>query len=180
MAKKGEIGRKKQTKASISAFIVLIVIAIIAVYLLSVPANVAHTFSCSSIYGYSCSNLTYSSLTGNLTGVINQNTGQTWTAWAIVYAPDGVSQSTSGIPDVSFSSISNSPLSSGQSVEITLPVSEKHTPIGTRISGSIWICYAIDQDITGMVGALGTCTPLGNRSATVKYIKIAKLIEAAT
>ena len=123
--------------------------------------------------GYFCENVVYSNSTSNLTVLMAQNTWQTWTGWAVGYASNTTTLNTNGIPSITFSPVPGAArLVSGQKVQLSINVSPGSRPNATSLylmSGSIWVCYTKDSGVTGMIGGKGTCTPIGNVNAVVKY-----------
>lgn len=140
-------------------------------------------FNCGTIYGYNC-NPAYHAATGYLSVTIKQNTQHTWTGWAIAYAPNGKGTMINGVPNVTFSEIPNAtalpPLVNVVVSGNILMASNGMVPIGTPTAGTIWICYTTANNVTGMLGGRGTCTPIGNQSAQVTFIQLAKLNTQAT
>lgn len=173
-----------------SAFILFVVLTVLFSYLfiqlsslvfqsMSTPIR---NFGCISLYGFNCSNLIYNHLSGNLSVTIGQNTGVTWTAWGIGYASNMTNLSSFGIPEILFSSVVNlenvnsNALISGQTIRLTnnlIHASSQNTTIGNYATGYLWACYTTSSGVTGMFGDFGFCTPLGNSTAIVKYVKIA-------
>ncbi len=170
---------RKPIKKLLILFLLFVVILIGICFVLSLgyynPGSTAgvYNFKCASFYGYYCNHPVFDPGSGNLTLTLAQYTGKNWTGWAIGYEPVGANVLTSGLPDAVFSSVSGlSNLSSAQIVQITLSVlrlSLMHNPVG----GNLWVCYSNSRGVTGIRGGLGTCVPMGNQSASVKFIQIA-------
>jgi hypothetical protein len=167
-------------------FVVLILVLFVIVCLsffipvFSVPGVLG--INCVANTGFYCSDLKYLHVTGNLIVTVGQNTGDSWSAWAIGYAPNGT-ETLSGIPKIRFSAVPNSSkLYSGQRINITsdiLSVSSPKTTIGMYTSGGIWVCFSKANNVT-IIGGIGGCTPQGNSSAKVYYVEIATLYAKAS
>ena len=118
----------------------LFVVAVIASLNLNIGAGQPQmNFSCTAI-GLSCTGLNYSHVTGNLTMIITQNSGQDWINVSIAFVPSGSSynwsstENTYSIPDT---------LQSGKQVVVTIPVSGP-VPKGQQTMGVIWLKYQKD------------------------------------
>lgn len=175
---------KKKRLFTIIAIIVVIVVVIgLGIYVLIPGPDLATHSPCVAIPGYYCSSMIYSHVTGNLTGQIGEQNGN-WTGWAIAYAPENTRLNSNNIPNVMFSEVPNVIIiNSGTHIYIpngVLPVSGKNTSIRSETIGWIWACYTISSGVIGMTGGVGSCTPIGNKSATVNFTRIAIIDITAT
>lgn len=144
--------------------------------------------SCVAGPGFSCSNIFYSHSTNQLLATIGQSTGATWAASIFAYVPAGTSVLASGVPVSVFSyrnyqNESNpGPLTSGQKTTTTFTLGNVPANTGTVAVGSIWACYAINNNetpgpITIIENQSGGCIPSVGQAY---YVEIATINATAS
>lgn len=112
--------------------------------------------TCIAGAGYLCSSPQYSHSTGNIVVTIGQSTGIGWTSVNVVYIPQGTPNYASGAPAVSFNAfpantiLSSSGLANGGEQSFTLPATTPNVPVGTAITGTIWVQYVTKNYNTGV------------------------------
>ncbi len=158
------------------SLLIVVFLALVSINLFSVPGAIG--VNCTAKSNFYCTELFYSHHTGNLTIIVRQNTGQTWTGWAIGYAPNET-YALVGMPTVNFVTVPNStPFYSGHSIKIPsgiLFASQPETIVGTSTVGGLWVCYTKSKGVTNILGGNSICIPQGNSSAIVEYTEIATL-----
>ena len=124
---------------------VVIVIAVLALYfLLSYSSKTTSQFQA------------YNHTSGNLTVVISQSTGSSWSVAYFLFVPAGT-QYSNGVPLVNWNASVLLPnvFASGSSVSVTLPVSGP-VAIGTHVSGTVWSKYQFNVGGTFYYLKVGT------------------------
>ena len=128
--------------------------------------------SCIPISGFYCSSITYSHATGNSLITVGQNPAQ-WTAWAALFAPTGIPMTANAPAEMFYAEVGT--LRSGRADD------GKHTcdraqPKGSRIAGTVWICYTTTVGAKLAASTLGSCKSKDH----VSYAQMAMLTASST
>jgi hypothetical protein len=135
--------------------ILIIVIVMVGIVTLGLFNGLGSTpTSCTTVAGYSCSQIIYSHTTGTVTFLFSQSSGVTWAAANVYFIPNTNGSNSGGIPltiinsptsgntiGYTQSNPAGSGLASGQITPITLTVSGPNVAIGSAVEGKLWIAY---------------------------------------
>lgn len=125
---------------------------------------------CSASKYFTCNNTVYSKGSQTLSFTMSENTGTSWSSFAVAFAPQGTVLS-GGVPQgITFYTTN---LTAGNNVGASLqpgvPLNVKLTGVstGSRAVGTIWVCYANSGIL--YAGAAG-CTTVGGVAAQYQTI----------
>jgi uncharacterized protein (UPF0333 family) len=130
------------------------------------------TKGCAASKYFTCSNVGYAN--GNLSLSITQDTGTSWSAFGVAYAPAGTPISQGTPTNVTFylvnqSSTSNVGASLAQNTTATISVPVKGAP--SLVNGAIWVCYVN----SGLVYVGNGCIANGGGGGVPTYVQVATI-----
>jgi hypothetical protein len=174
----------------------LLIIIILGIFFGAFTSPVGDGTICVANAGFLCNSLTYFGGTGigtgtgggigsatpagNIMATLGQSTGSNMYNFALAFVPSGSSLTASGVPNVSFLSypaIAGGTLYSGASATLMINATGAYTtPIGTTLSGNLWIAYTTTPGVAMTCASPASEVPVAN----CLYQSIATLTEKAT
>ncbi|MGD0728599.1 MAG: hypothetical protein ABR981_00805 [Candidatus Micrarchaeaceae archaeon] len=141
------MAKKKGSKLK---YLVLAVILIAIVAFLILPEHCLQTSTggnpCITQSGFLCQNPTFNPNTGNISVVMGQNIGTNWTNVYMVFVPVNFTNTTNGVPNVSFTppnAVYLPRLNSGTvTPNLTFHITAPNTC--SYEAGTIWASYTVD------------------------------------